>query len=302
MNKLGHIAGISFAIIFGFSFMFSKIALVYISPMGLIAYRFLLAFVSFEILRITKIIKVNVEKKYLLSVLLVALFQPVMYFIFETYGLTIITSSEAGMMIALIPIFVTILSAVILKEKPTKLQILFIFVSAFGILLIQGMKTGFHINSSFLGFLLLFGAVFSAASFNIASRNASRKLKPQEITYYMMLLGAVIFNLIYIIQLGFNHNLIDYFYNILDIKIIIPIFYLGVIASIVGFFLVNYSLSKMPAHVSSVYANLSTVIAVMAGYVFLKEALYWYHIIGGILIIIGVYGVARGNIINTKKG
>ncbi len=301
MNKSGHIAGVLFAIIFGFSFMFSKIALVYISPMGLIAYRFLLAFIGFEILRITKIIKINIEKKYLFSVILVALFQPVMYFIFETYGLTIITSSEAGMMIALIPIFVTIFSAIILKERPTNIQILFIFISTFGILLIQGMKTNFRIDSNFLGFLLLFGAVISAAAFNIASRNASKILKPYEITYYMMLLGAVVFNLIYIIQLGLHHNLIDYFNNILNIKIIISVLYLGIFASIIGFFLVNFTLNRMPAHVSSVYANLSTIIAVLAGYIFLKEALYWYHIIGGILIIIGVYGVAKGNAVITKE-
>jgi len=44
MNKYAHIAGISFSIIFGFSFMFSKILLENITPMGVIAYRFIVAF------------------------------------------------------------------------------------------------------------------------------------------------------------------------------------------------------------------------------------------------------------------
>ncbi|PKK87942.1 MAG: hypothetical protein CVV62_02360 [Tenericutes bacterium HGW-Tenericutes-7] len=57
MTKKVHLAGISMATIFGFSFMFSKVALVYVSPIGLIAYRFLIAFVVFEILRQFKVIQ-----------------------------------------------------------------------------------------------------------------------------------------------------------------------------------------------------------------------------------------------------
>ncbi len=57
----------------------------------------------------------------------------------------------------------------------------------------------------------------------------------------------------------------------------------------------NYALGKLPAHVSSIYANLSTVVAVIAGYIFLNEALHWYHIVGGLMIILGVYGTARLN-------
>ena len=301
MNKTAHIAGVFFALIFGFSFMFSKIALDYVSPMGVIAYRFLIAFIGFEILRALKIIKIRIDRKHLIPVLLVAMFQPVMYFIFETYGLSITTSSEAGMMIALIPIFVTILSALILKEKPTYLQLFFIIFSLSGIFLIQGFKTRFAIDSSFIGFLLLFGAVLSAAAFNIASRNASKQWKPYEITYYMMFAGALAFNIIYVLQLAFNHDMSHYFSYLGNLKLLGSVLYLGIIASIGGFFLVNFSLSKMPAHVSSIYANLTTVIAALAGFLFLNEALYWYHLVGGIMIIGGVYGVARVNMIRNKR-
>ena len=118
MKTKGHIAGISFALIFGFSFMFSKIALESsdVTPMGLIAYRFLIAFLVFEVLRLTKVIKIRFNKEFAIPVFLVAFFQPILYFIFETYGLNLTSSSEAGMMIALIPIFVTIFSSFVLHE------------------------------------------------------------------------------------------------------------------------------------------------------------------------------------------
>ncbi|MFA7561594.1 MAG: EamA family transporter, partial [Candidatus Izemoplasmatales bacterium] len=63
MIKKAHVSGILFSIIFGFSFMMSKIVLDQISPIGLIAYRFLVAFIIFEILRLTKVIKISFKNK-----------------------------------------------------------------------------------------------------------------------------------------------------------------------------------------------------------------------------------------------
>jgi len=293
MDKKAHLSGIGFALVFGFSFMFSKMALANVVPIGLIAYRFLLAFLVFEVLRLFKVVKISINRKNIVPLMLVALFQPVLYFIFETFGLTMISSGEAGMMIALIPIFVSIFSAVFLKEKPRPVQIGFILLSVFGILFIQFARGGTELSGTWIGFLFLFFAVISAALFNIASRSASRTLKPHEVTYFMMLSGAAVFNIIYVIQLLFEHRIVDYVTNFADIRIIVPVLYLGIVASIGGFFLVNYTLGKLPAHVSSIYSNLSTIVAVIAGAVFLSEPLHYYHYLGGAMIVIGVYGTVR---------
>lgn len=296
MTKKIHIAGILFASIFGFSFLFSKIALSYVTPIGLIAYRFLIAFVAFEILRQLKIIKINIKKEQMKYLIAVAIFQPILYFLFETFGLNLVSSGEAGMMIALIPIFVAILSSLIIKEKPKPIQVLFILLSVTGVIIIQLSKLGNENDSELLGFILLLLAVISAAMFNIASRTASQKaLRPMEVTYFMMLFGALTFNIIYIIQLLIERRITDYFNNLLYIDILLPIIYLGIVASIGGFFLVNLVLSKVPAHVSSIYANLSTIVAIIAGVILLDETITLYHIIGSIFIITGVYGTVRFN-------
>lgn len=296
MRRNVHLAGVIYATIFGFTFMFSKVALDYVRPIGLIAYRFLIAIIVLEILRWFKVIHIRFENKHFKHLFLVALFQPILYFIFETFGIRLTTSGEAGMMIALIPIFVTILSSVILKEAPKKIQIFFILLSVSGVLFIQIMKSSSGLDVNLWGLLLLLGAVISAALFNIASRNASKTLKPYELTYFMMLGGALVFNTLYIIQLSIESRLGDYFTNLSHLELVVPILYLGVIASIGGFFLVNFALSKVPAHVSSIYANLSTIVAIIAGAWLLNEKLYYYHFIGAFMIIIGVYGTVRFNI------
>lgn len=301
MTKKIHIAGILFASIFGFSFLFSKIALSYVTPIGLIAYRFLIAFVTFEILRQFKVIKISIKKEQMKYLVAVAFFQPILYFLFETFGLNLVSSGEAGMMIALIPIFVAILSSLIIKERPKPIQVLFILLSVTGVIIIQLSKLGNDSTSEFLGFVLLLLAVISAAMFNIASRTASQKsLKPMEVTYFMMLFGAFAFNIIYVVQLIIEQRLSDYYTNLMNIDILFPIVYLGIVASIGGFFLVNLVLSKVPAHVSSIYANLSTIVAIIAGIILLNEQITLYHIFGSILIIIGVYGTVRFN--RRQKG
>jgi drug/metabolite transporter (DMT)-like permease len=300
-TKIVHLAGVIYATIFGFTFMFSKVALEHVRPIGLIAYRFLIAFICLEILRQFKVFKISINKSNFLPLFWVALFQPVLYFLFETFGILKTTSGEAGMMIALIPIFVTVLSSVIMKEKPRLIQLLFIILSVSGVLFIQIMKSSSGLTLELIGLLLLLGAVVSAALFNIASRSASKKVKPHELTYFMMLFGSVVFNIMYITQLAIEDSITRYVTNLYHIELLIPILYLGIIASIGGFFLVNFALSRVPAHVSSIYANLSTIVAIIAGAVILNEKLYYYHFIGGLMIVTGVYGTVRFNRLLDKK-
>lgn len=301
MPKHIHLAGIAFSIIFGFSFMFSKIALDYTTPVGVIAYRYLIAFLFFELLKRLNVIRIRLDHLDLRKLLVVAGLQPVLYFLLETYGLNLVSSSEAGMMIALIPIFVTVLSAFLLGEKARLIQIFFIVLSVSGVLYIQISKADNGLTFEFTGFLLLLGAVISAALFNIASRDASKTMKPQQLTYFMMLAGAISFNTIYLAQLIYEQRISDYVTNLLHIELIAPILYLGVVASIGGFFLVNMSLRHLPAHVSSIYANLATIVAIVAGVTFLDETLEIYHYIGSVMILTGVYGTVRTRRITRRK-
>lgn len=289
-QRTAHLAGIAFSVIFGFTFLFSKIALSHVSPVGLISYRFLLAFLVFELLRRLKVIKVRFWKGQWKLWLPIALCEPVLYFFGETFGLQRTTTGEAGLMIALIPIFVTLLSAFVLREKPLLLQVFFILLSIAGILVIQFAVPGEGASGDPLGFLFLLGAVLTAAFFTILSRKASKILTPTEITYFMMLTAALAFHAVYLPELAIEGRLGGYFTDLFRTEVIFPLLYLGIVASIGGYFLVNFALSKLPAPVSSIYSNLSTIVAVAAGALILGEPLRAAHFIGGAMIIAGVYG------------
>jgi drug/metabolite transporter (DMT)-like permease len=286
------VAGLLFASIFGLTFMFTKILLEDISPMGIIAYRFFLAILTMELLRRFRVVNVQLSGKPIKVLFLIALFQPILYFLLETTGIQYVSSSEAGMMIALIPIVVAVASPFFGKERPTWLQVVFISLSVSGVLFINWMKSSIGDDVSLLGISLIFLAVVAAAMFNIFSRRAREFYQPADITYMMMLTGAIVFNGIYLTQLLVEGNLVGYV-TLLGPSTILPLMYLGIMASVGGFFLVNTSLSKLPAHVSSVYANIATIVAVIAGAVFLSEAILWFHWVGAFMIVTGVYGTNR---------
>ncbi len=295
-----YLAGLVFSSIFGFSFLFTKEGLELMSPFRLLGFRFALAFLSLSILRIAGIIKIDLKGKNIKLLMLLAIFQPGIYFICETTGMVYTTSSEAGIMIALIPIVVSILAAVLLKEKTTLLQTLFILLSVGGVFFIIFNRGGSDIEGNYFGIFLLSIAVLAAAFYNIISRKLSLEFRPVEITYVMMGFGAFLFNFIALYQQDFN--LVGYFDILSETKVLITIIYLGVLSSVVAFFMMNYTLSKINASQSAVFANLTTVVSILAGVFLRNEPFYKFQIIGAILIIIGVWGTNYFAVPVEEKG
>jgi len=290
MNK--HIwIGILYATIFGLTFMFSKIGLQSIHPIGLIAFRFSIASLVLIFLNMTKVIQIKFSKAQLVALLPLVFFQPILGFSSEVFGINFSQSSEAGMMIALIPIIVAILSFLFSSEKPTFKQSVSIVLSVSGVIFIQVMNIRTVLNFSILGALLMFISAFAAASFNMFSRKLSTTVTPVQITALMMFSGAIVFMSWYLTILVTSNELALLFVPFQSFSFVVSVVYLGVIASIMGFFLVNYNLKHLPAHVSSIFANVATLTSILAGVIFLNEILYWYHILGAVMIISGVMGV-----------
>lgn len=285
---LPYLSGIGMALIFGFSFLFSKNALDTLSVFELLFLRFLTAAATMTIFVLVGVIKIDFKGKDIRPLLILATFQPGIYFIMETFGLTYTTSSQAGVMMAFIPVVVTILAAFLLDEKPGKVQIIFILLSVSGVLLTViggGESTS---GGQLKGIIFLLGAVISSAMFNISSRRASRRFTPYEITYVMMCLGVVVFGSIFLIQ-GVIGGSINIFAK-LTLKPVTSILYLGILSSVGAFLLSNYTISKLPSSQAAVFANLVTVISIISGITIRHEAFEFYKVIAAFMIVIGVWG------------
>ncbi len=282
MNKeklLPILAAITYSTIFGLSFVFSKIGLEVMTPMELISYRFLLAALVMTTLKLLKIINISFKGRDIKVLIFASFFQPVLYFIFEILGVNITSTSEAGLTLSLIPVIVAIFSVIFLKEKLVKEQWIFIGLSVTGVILINIMKGKSNDAQNYLGIIFLLLAVLSAGFYNIAAKKASAYFTPIETTYVMMWTAAIYFNIILIFINLKNGTMGNYFKGINNIKAIIPLLYLGILSSIIAFFMVNYSISRMTVTQSAIFGNISTVVSILAGVLVLKEDFFWYDFI-----------------------
>jgi len=281
------------AVIFGLSFLFTKDILGYLSPFQLLGMRFALAALSLTALAVLRIIRLSIKAADLPALLKIAVWQPVLYFIFETYGVMFTSASESGVVIALVPMAVMVLSAFILRERITGGQGVCVMAAVSGVVLMAlggAGSAGGAGGSHLLGTLMLFGAVVAAGFYNIYSRQAAGRFAPLEITFVMMWLGALVFNAVGISQSILRGQLDSYFNALHYIPVIAGLAYLGLLSSVVAFFLLNYSLSQLSASRVAVFLNLIPVVSLLAGVTFYGEHLGVSQMAGCGLILLGVWG------------
>lgn len=280
-------------VIIGFSFIFVKIALQYASPVDLLAHRFTAAtagLLCFYLLR-QKGWPVF-DRKKMLPLLLISLFYPILMFSMQTVGLQFTTASEAGILSATAPIFTVILAAIFLKEKNSFRQILFVILSVAGVAFIMYRNGLEAISSETLkGDFFILLSVVSMAIYFILGRKATQQFDAMDITFFMTVTACIVFNLIAVIGHLESGTLPLYFEAFKNSDFLWTILYLGVLSSFLTSFLTNNALKVIPASQVSIFNNFSPVIAVFAGVLFLDETLHLYHIIGGIMVLIGIMGV-----------
>ena len=290
-NLIGIFAALIPNIIFGFSFLFSKVALSVAHPLIILAVRFTVAFLVLNLLWLFGLIKLNFKGKNVKKILIMAFCQPLLYFIFELYGIAGTSSAISGVIISLVPIAVIIISSIFLKEKPTVLQIVFSVISLVSVAGISILSDNGNRNSVW-AIVLLLGAVICAAVFNILSRSEAEKFSPIERTYMMFAVGAVGFDIIALLALRSKF-----------VPLLLAcaasgefwgaIIYLSVLSSIAAFLLYNWATTKIDAVRASSFSNVITVVSVLAGIFINGERLSVLQLVFCLLIIIGVYGANR---------
>ncbi len=288
------LAALCAQVIFGFSFMFTKIALDFTSPLILIADRYIVAFLALSIVMILSKTKMNLHKN-LWKLILMSIFQPLLYFIFESYGIQMTTSAFSSIMISMIPVVSMISGIFILREIPSTMQYVFTAMSIGGVV-IMALAGNAQGTVTPLGIILLLGAVFSSVAYNIASRKISAEFSTFERTYAMTIIGMISFVLI---ALAENiKNPIAVLTPFLSAEFTWAILYLGVFSSVVAFLFLNFANTHLPVAKTTVFSNITTVVSVIAGAIFLNEKMSMEAILSTLMIIVGVFGV---QVLATRK-
>ena len=288
-DAAGTAAALAANIIFGCSFIFSKKALSAAHPLMILSVRFTVAFIAMSLLILTGKFRLSLKGKPKKRLLIMALAQPLLYFIFELYGLSLVSSALSGVIIALVPVAVMLLSVLFSGEKPTLLQGVCTAVSLVSVSVMSIISNDGKENRT-TGILLLAAAVLCAAVFNILSRNESEHFSPFERTWFMFLIGAVGFNAAAIAVLRGKY-ISELITAAGSYSFWVAILYLAVLSSVAAFMLYNYSTTVISATRASSFSNIITVVTVIAGVAILHERFTPIQYLLCALIILGVWGV-----------
>ena len=296
-TPFGILSVIACEVLWGFSFLFTKTATDSASPLALLSWRFVVAFLVLSLLALMRIVKLDFRNKSLSALLLLALFVPGFYFIGETVGIKLTTASESGAIIACIPIGALLLSTFMLRQPPTKLQVAGVGVTTIGIFVILLAK-GLNATLNPLGYLMLLVAVVSYGLYSVFAQKASQ-FSSAEKTYAMIALGAIVFTPLALVESARNNSLREFvMLPFAHHEFLTAILYLGIGCSVIAFLLYNMALTSIGTNRTSSFAGLATLVAILAGVIILKEG---YSLAQGIATVLVIAGVYLANMAHGKK-
>ena len=179
-RALAYLAGAVF--FWGTSFAVTKSAYAALPPMMVVWLRMVVALVAFlPLLRRVKRPDYRMGDWKFLA--LATLFLPCLYFLLEGFAIRFTTSSQAGVVSAVMPLIVAVSGWVILRERPASRTAIAVVVSIVGV---AGLSLGGSVQSSapnpVLGNLLEFSAMFAAAGATLTISRLSARYDPLLIT------------------------------------------------------------------------------------------------------------------------
>ncbi|MDR0311189.1 MAG: DMT family transporter [Acidobacteriota bacterium] len=181
-------------IIWGSSFVFTKICLQSIDPIALIWLRlFISLFVLIPIAFLFYRDAFKFQWKDLRFFGLLAIFEPFLYFLGENFSLVYLSASLVSVIVATIPVFTTIFAVLIFREKLTSINALGIAISICGTIFILLRDSAGFGAMNVRGVLLAFLAVFSATCYVMILKKLLRNYNPIVLLTWQNIIGCLLF-------------------------------------------------------------------------------------------------------------
>jgi len=288
-------ASIVLAMVFwSFSFIWTRVAIQSFPPMTLITLRLLIASMLLYVVTKASGRFQPLRRKDIKMFVLLAFFEPFLYYVGETFGLTMVESTLAAVIVSTIPLFAPVLAFFILRERISWANILGIMVSLVGVFfVIYEPGGGFQANP--WGVALMFLAVFAAICYATTLRKISTHYSTLNVIFYQSLLGLAFF-----IPTFFLTD----FPTIQTIRVtneaLLALGMLSVFASVVAFVLFAGAVRQVGVTRTNVFVNLIPVFTAIFSWIILDEILTIGKWLGISVVVLGLF-VSQWGKISFKK-
>lgn len=206
--------------------------------------------------------------------------------LFDFMGLQYLKAGLERIILFIYPTIVVLLSWFIFRKRITKLQVLAIVVTYFGVLITFWDEVGANENSILLGVFLIFLSAFTYASYLVGSGWLIPKFGVMQFTSYAMIVSTICIVVHYLFINGFN--LSSYPNEVYLLGIAMAIF-----STLIPSFLVSAAINRLGASAFSIFGSLGPVSTITLAFFFLDETISILQIFGMLVVISGVMLVSR---------
>lgn len=279
----GHLAALFTIIIWGTTFISTKVLLVDFKPVEILFFRFVMGFAALFLVCPHR--PKAVSRKQEAAFVLAGLCGICLYYLLENIALTYTMASNVGVIISVAPFFTAMLSRLFLKSEGKLRANFFIgFVVAMaGVVLISFNGSKLELNP--MGDILAVLAAFVWACYSILTRKNSSFGYPVILTTRRTFFYGILFMIPALFFLDFEIGLERF----ADITHLLNILYLGLGASALCFVTWNLAVKVLGAVKTSIYIYMVPVITVVTSVLVLKEPVTWGSAVGTVLAVAGLF-------------
>lgn len=270
-------------IFWAFSFIWFKIANTTFRPVTIVFIRLVIATILLNIYISLTGNHIKVRKEDKKFFFLLALFEPFLYFLGESFGLTYVSATTGSVIISTIPVFVTLGAWIFYKEKLRVINYAGIILSFTGVIVFVLGKNG-ALSFNIKGIILLMFAAFSATGYNLVLTRLVGNYKPLYVVNIQNMIGAVLFLPVFLIS-----DLRHLIYTPFVWKSFIPIIELSIFASCGAFILFSYTVKNIGVSKANVFTNCIPLLTAFFSFIVLGDKLTLQNIAGMTIVIAGLF-------------
>jgi len=208
----------------------------------------------------------------------------------QSNGLKTAQASTTAWIVATSPVFIAILGWLILKEKLTWLQSSGIALAMLGVIAVvsKGELSNIAIGKfgSYGDFLILISAI-NWAVFSILSRRGLKNHPSTMMTLWIMTIGWLLTSVAFVV----NKNYIDV--PLLDLRGWVAIIFLGIFTTGLAYITWFDALAQLPAAQTGAFLFIEPLTSMVVAAIILNEKITLVSVLGGAVILVGIWLVNR---------
>jgi drug/metabolite transporter (DMT)-like permease len=272
---------IALGIVWGCSFIFIKLGLEFLTPIGVAFGRVSLGALTLVLWARFKGIALPTGRIMWLHLWVVALLLSVIPGFLFAYAETKVTSILAGIINAVTPLM-TLLAIMVAfrEEKPKNYQVIGLLIGFVGVLTVLGAWQGLGDNPTIAVIALLSAVACYGVSYPYSRKFVlPKKLQAESLAAGQLIMGALTLLPLYLID-----GIAEDSYTVGPVMAMLA---LGILGS--GFaYIWNFKIMEAAGSaIASTVTYVTPVVAVMVGIIFLGEGVTWYEPVGGLIVLLG---------------